>query len=345
VNEDWLSFEGAGKVGARPPSTGARVEKGDLLLELELKKKAAKKLKKLRAAVKKADAKFKKAQKQIAKTQSKRDEIEAERNHAEQQLRELRPKSVLRRGGVSKRDLEKWRKIMLKANKKLSQLSKRERKPRAQAIKAEQKLDKARSKLREAEDSVSRKLLRAPFAGRVVEVRVAKGDTVKGGDKALLLRNNLVARIVFEISGKVDLQAGGQAMVTVGRGSPSAAKVVDVKEDGDKTVIEVNMVDPAGAFSSMEPTAFRLVKEVADPVFRLPDSAVITDAEGRRNVYSLWDGRAFERPVEVVSTEADQLFVRDLSGALKIGEKVVSSYVGEGGVQQIQTGAQVEIVR
>ncbi len=339
--EAWLSFATAGKVGNLLVAPGARVAADQPIAQLELGPAVDKQLKAAKAAVLKAEGDYDKAARALEKLIEQRDKTEAERQAADDKLKELKPKS-LRAGGVSKRDLEKYKRELVKANKLLSQLAKKERGPRKQEAAAKAKLDKARKALEGLEQKTLQKTIRAPFAGVVQELKLQKGQKVTPDAKVALVRDTLTVRLSFAAKDPGGLQPGGEAFVAVAHGAPIRAKVSAVQPGEVGKVVEVLLADPTGSFVETPPEQFHLVREIVDPAFEIPVGAVATTPAGDHVIVEL-EGRALMRPVEVMQRDAASAIIRDKSGALRDGEHLVVEKLGEGGVGSIVDGSSLTL--
>ena len=181
--------------------------------------------------------------------------------------------------------------------------------------------------------------MRAPFPGTVVEIKVQPGDSVAEKAPILVLRDESEAILTFDLAADTPFTSGGQAQISVDRGAPNRAKVADVKKADGKNKIEISISDPSGAFAMMEPTKFRLVKEVLDPAFRVPISSIAkADKDGKTHVYVIAQGRALARDIEIIESDAATAVVRDVSGSLHNGDTLVAASTDTGDVTQIADG-------
>jgi multidrug resistance efflux pump len=341
AREAWLSFATGGKVAEVLVAAGARVSADQPLLKLQLPPPVEKQLKGAKAAVVRAEADYEKAAKKLEKLVVEREKLEAQRANADEKLKELKPKS-LRGGGVSKRDLDKYKKELGEVMKALSNHAKRERGPRKDEGVAKARLAKAKKQLETFEAKVAQKVIRAPFAGVVQELQAAKNDAVTPQKKIVLLRDTLSVRLAFLANDAVALQPGGEAFVSVARGTAIRAKVSAVQPAGDGKRIEVLLADPTGAFVDTPLGEFRLVREFVDPAFEIPVTAIVQDKGGTHVLVEL-QGRALIREVEVLQKDASNAIIRDRSGALRDGEHLVVERIGEGGVATIVDGSFLEV--
>lgn len=340
--ETHLQVAQGGKVREIMAQKGQRVDEGQVLLQLDLPPPVQKQIKGAEAALKKATEEYEKAAKRLEKLVQEREKLEGEQRLADDKLKELKPRSVMSQGGVSKRDLEKWKKAKVVANKKLSALAKKERQPQAQEKKAKEKLTAAKKKFDILEQKSSQKRIRAPFAGVIEQVSAKVGDSVSPDQKLILLRDSLSVRLVFVGKDVGSFQGGGEALISVAGGTPSRAKIRSVTETNGNRRIEVTLVDPTGSFVDTPREHFKLVREHIDPAFQVPSSAVFEDERGAHVLVEIQE-RALLRDVEVIQKDLGKTFVRDRSGTLRDGEHLVTERVGAPTVAGIVDGSFLEI--
>ncbi|HET6346490.1 MAG TPA: hypothetical protein VFH51_16275, partial [Myxococcota bacterium] len=340
VQETWLGFGSPGKVSDLP-AVGSRVLQGEILAALDLPPKVNAQMKLAHEGVRRAEADYEKVAKILEKVISEHQAAQAERADAEARVKNARPKSLLKQDPAAKKELETWKKALAKANKKLSLITKRERAPRALEAKAKKKVDLAHKKLAALQSKLGTKLLRAPFAGEVTELKAKAGDDIKADDPVIHLRDPIVARLTFSLKGKVGLQPGGEAMVSVQRGNPVAAKVVSVAEAHGAMEVSVDISDPAGTLVGMNADAFRLVQEFADPAFKVRPGAIIKTDDGAR-LLLVAHGHANRTAVQVLEEAAGDVVVRDLAGGLRSEAVVVVARSDAQAVDTVPEGAAVE---
>lgn len=324
VQETWLTFGAAGKVGEELARVGSRVQEGEILGSLDLPSKMTSALRVGRDSVKRTELEYDKVAKRLAKLLNDREAVETERADAEKHIKELRPKSVLKPDAAAKKALDTWKKALDKANKKLSAFAKKERAPRAAEAKSKKKVEMTKKKVAALEARLSSKLLRAPFGGEVTEVKVSAGEVVQANSQAMHLRNPLLARLVFNVKNATTLQPGGEALISVKEGNPLGAKIVSVKAVRGGNEVELDVLDPVGSFLTMEPSAFRLVQEFADPAFKLRAKALLPGGDdGGARLLVFQQGRVSRHPVQILEKAAGDTVVRDPTGALKTSSQVV----------------------
>lgn len=340
LKEKTLHFTERARVAEIKVQQGAHVAQGDLIATTELPPAQQKQIELAKAAVETMKAAHEKAAERLTALTEEREKAEAERDMATEKLKELQPKQLLNQGGVSKRDLEKWKRAKAAAVKKLQAVLKREKAPKAAEVAAKKKLDAAAGRAEQLERKIAGRLLRAPFAGTVVEIKAQAGDSVAERAPIVVLRDESEAILTFDIAADTPFSSGGQAQISVDRGAPSRAKVVDVKKADGKNKLEISISDPSGALAMMEPAKFRLVKELLDPAFRVPMSAIAkADKEGKTHVYVIAQGRALARDIEIIESDAATAVVRDVSGSLHNGDTLVAASTETGDVTQIADGA------
>lgn len=342
LREQWLSFAERGTVAEIMVSPNQRVNAGDVIASLDLLPPQKRQLMQARAAVNKAQEQHGRIAKRLGTLVAQREAIQTEVDTATDKLKELQPKQLLGQGGVSKRDIEKWKRIKAQAGRKLAQAAKKERGPAKQEAIAKKKLAAAQKRLEAVERQLAGRLLRAAFAGVVVQADLQKGQPV-AGKKGILLRDESAALLSFELPAGANVQPGGQAFVAVERGSPANAKIADVKKTDGGVLVEVTLADPSGTFGKMAPKSFRLVREFVDPAFRIPSSALVQHEGGKMHVFIVAQGRALARDIEVLERDDASAVVRDASGSLRNGEQLVVAHLGEGQVQTIADGALLQV--
>jgi multidrug efflux pump subunit AcrA (membrane-fusion protein) len=289
------------------------------------------------------EVQYEKAAEKLSEIMTKREKVKVERDEAESKLKELRPQSILKSGGVSKRDLEKYKRVVVAANKKLSKLATKERKPRAAEKKAKQNVEAARKKLATLEERIAKKIIKAPWMGVVVERKAVMGDVVSPDMDLIRLRDPTAARITFQVADAGNLQPGGEAYVAVSGGAPGSGKIQAVEAVPGGVKLEVRLADPAGAFTDMDLGAFRLVREFADPAFSVDTTALVEDpGEGKSSVFIALQGRAVRRHVEILAKNPDKSVIRSTSGSLRSGDQIIVSFPAEGAVGSLLDDAQIE---
>ncbi len=161
---------------------------------------------------------------------------------------------------------------------------------------------------------MSDKLLRAPFAGQIVEVKVTSGQNVTPATRVLLLRDPIWARLTFSVKKKVAMQAGAEVFVSVKGGVPLPAKLASTGESAGGFELNVDIADPAGALLSMPPESFHLVSEFAEHAFRVRSAALIAPAGNTAQVLVSSGGRVNRVAVQVLDQSGGDSLVRDPQG-------------------------------
>ena len=325
LEEAWTSFAGAGKLSGELPKVGTRVEKGDIIATLELPPPLAKQIKGAKTALAKANADSERVTKNLQKVLDERALLTSQKQAVEEKIKELRPKSVLKQDPASRKELDTLKKDMAKANKKLSALAKRERGPRAAEAKSKKKVDAVQKKIAALQLKIGDKLMRAPFTGEVTEAKAEAGQAVEAKQPLVHLQNVALTKLSFNIHDKGTLQVGGEALVSVQRGNPVSAKVVSV--DGARAnngMLEVGLeiADPTRTMLAMPGEAFRLLKEFAEPAFKVRPKALLGD-EQHAQLLILQAGHVTRHGVQVLEGQAGDVVVYDPNGVLRSDTQVV----------------------
>lgn len=212
---------------------------------------------------------------------------------------------------------------------------------RTNALVAAAQAEQAESRLARAEHDLERTLVRAPYAGSIVERRAHEGAMVTlGSGPVVVLQESGRLEAVLDIpeASRVAVRPGDPARLRVeGQPDPLPSRVLAVSdriEPESRTYrIRVPVDDPtgtikAGAFvrAEIEPTARSGVLVV--------DRAAILAREGRTFVFRLSDGVAERVPIRVGVTGTSEVEV--LNGVAS-GDRVV---VGEA-VERLESGARV----
>ncbi len=342
AEEKRFGFGESGQVATVEVAVGDTVQPDQLLATLEINGRNQKKLSKAQAVVSKAQAAYDKAAKKLGELEAEAQQVQLQRDQADEKLRELQPKQLLGQGGVSKRDIEKWKRAKVQANKKLSKLAKKRRKPEAVERKAKKKLDAAKRKLADAERRLGGRILRAPIAGKVIALDLKPGASVKAKAPLVTIRDERTVVLSFELSNGPTFQAGGQAFIAVKKEKPTNAKVRAREDAGNGAKIEIELADPTGAYLVTDPDEFRLVRDYVEPAFDVPSSA-LSEMEGKAHVFVVRQNRAQAIPVSVLEKDAAEAVVVNEAGALRDGDRIVTADIQTGAVTTLKDGSLLDV--
>ncbi len=195
----------------------------------------------------------------------------------------------------------------------------------------------------EADWELSKRTIRAPFAGRITERYVNAGGNVKPGDRIFQVAvfNPLVARIYLP-EGEVLGLSPGQAVQIASSAAQDTrfqgrirqiSPVVDTATGTVKVTVEA--VDPP---SQVRPGGFvtiSIVRERREEVVLVPKKAVIRELQ-RAHVFLAKEGKAEKRALELGLEEGD--YVEAVSGIVP-GDLVITA--GQGALKD---GAAVKVV-
>ncbi|MEE9533938.1 MAG: efflux RND transporter periplasmic adaptor subunit [Acidimicrobiia bacterium] len=195
----------------------------------------------------------------------------------------------------------------------------------------------------EANWELSKRTIRAPFAGRITERYANAGETVRPGDQIFQLAdfNPLVARIYLP-EGEVLGLSPGQAVQIASSAAQDTrfrgrirqiSPVVDTATGTVKVTVEA--VDPP---SQVRPGGFvtiSIVRERREGVVLVPKQAVIRELQ-KAHVFLAKEDKAEKRALELGLEEGD--YVEAVSG-IAPGDLVITA--GQGGLKD---GAAVKVV-
>lgn len=340
VDERSLSFGESGVVASVSVGRGDVVQRNQLIAELKLNKGQQRQLAQAKKKVEKSREKLEAARNQLQALATESQAIKLERDRAEEKLRELQPQQLLGREGVSRRDLEKYKRAKSAANKKLTKLAKKRRKPEVLEKKAKRKLDESLRKLSEVERRLGGRLLRSPISGRIFELAVKPGDSVVERKPVAKIRDERRAVLTFTLQSDANLQPGGQAFVAASRMTPDNAKVIRRDEIDGKTRVEIELEDPTGAYLQTPANEFRLVRDYVEQAFDVPASALSVN-DGKPLVFVVFRNRARAIPVQILEKNAAQVIVTSPEGLLRNGDQVVTAETSTGNVRQLRHGSEL----
>lgn len=187
-------------------------------------------------------------------------------------------------------------------------------------------IDTARAELTEAKRALDSAELTAPYAGEILSVSVAKGDSVGSTDVAVVIKGNGSTTVTTTVTldQVPDVEKGQTAEVTpAGADEPVAGTVTsigllpDTSSDTSTYPVTIDLDDevaaPEGATASIS-----LVTGTAEDVVTVPSSAVSTT--GRTTVQVLKDGAVTPTAVTVGVVGSTRTSITD---GLAEGQEVV----------------------
>jgi len=194
----------------------------------------------------------------------------------------------------------------------------------------------ANQEVAEAEWGLSKRTIRAPFAGRVTERFAMKGQRVMPNDELFSIAdyNPLVARIFLPEKSVLTLNEGREVRIALNadRSIEFAGRIrmispiVDTATGTVKVTVEA--MDPPKQVRPGGFVTINIVQESRDDVVRLPREAVIRELQSV-HVF-ITDGEiATRRDIEIGIEEGD--FIEVVSG-LEAGERVITA--GQGGLRE-----------
>ncbi|MEZ4327877.1 MAG: efflux RND transporter periplasmic adaptor subunit [Polyangiales bacterium] len=211
----------------------------------------------------------------------------------------------------------------------------------AQGGLATQQLDRARDAVRLAEAALAQAqaqqrltrrglteaVLRAPFAGTIVERVVEEGEFVAPGAPMLMLvdTEHLEARVLLDPRHALDVRPGAEARVTVFArgGEVFQGRVLRTSEVVDSRTrrlpVDVEVLDPEGRLRPGLMARVDVTTGPAVPALAVPAGAVF-ERFGRDHVYVVSEGTAQRRAVVVASRARGQAV---LESGVTAGDQVI----------------------
>lgn len=305
-----LSPEVGGRVTQIPHRKGARVQKGDLLLQLDDSTQRA----------------------QLLLAERDRESARAERDRA---------CLAFDRAAREQERLKRLADEQILSTDALDQATSNRETAEAACRAARANVERSEAAVRVAQTTLSKMRLIAPFAGIVAEVRAEIGEWVTPSPPAMMVPAalDLIDPSSIYISAPMDevdsarISKGLQTRVTVdsfrgqhflGKVTEVAPYVLDVQEQNRTVEIEVELDDSDFARRLLPGTSadVEVILDVRKDVLRIPTGALI---EGNR-VLVLKDGTLHDRDVQIGIRNWDYTEIRS---GLEPGEQVVTSLDSE----------------
>ena len=305
-----LSPEVGGRVTQIPHRKGARVQKGDLLLQLDDSTQRA----------------------QLLLAERDRDSARAERDRA---------CLAFDRAAREQERLKRLAEEQILSTDALDQATSNRETAEAACRAARANVERSEANVRVAQTTLSKMRLIAPFPGIVAEVRAEIGEWVTPSPPAMMVPAalDLIDPSSIYISAPMDevdsarISKGQDTRVTVdsfrgqhflGKVTEVAPYVLDVQEQNRTVEIEVELDDADFARRLLPGTSadVEVILEVRKDVLRIPTGALI---EGNR-VLVLDDGTLRDRRVQIGIRNWDYTEIRS---GLEPGEQVVTSLDSE----------------
>lgn len=203
--------------------------------------------------------------------------------------------------------------------------------------------DAARAEARLARRGLTEAVVRAPFAGTVVERAVELGEYLAPGTPLLTLADTslLKARVLLDPREALDVAVGAKADVSVYArpGERFGATVVRVGEVIDprtrRLPVEVELDDHVGRLRPGLVARFAVQTGEPEMLLRVPLEGVF-ERFGKQHVYVVVDGVAQRRAISLGPVRAGYA---EVSGGIEAGELVVTK-----GVTRVVDGSKVLVV-
>ncbi|GAA6733399.1 HlyD family efflux transporter periplasmic adaptor subunit [Thermus oshimai] len=177
-------------------------------------------------------------------------------------------------------------------------------------------VESARLQVRQAERNLRETVIRAPFAGEVVEVYVREGEFVGAGSRAFRLAttDRLLAKVYLPPEEAARL--GPETPFTLRQNGRTAGATLLRKTDlpGQNRLVEV-VLKPEGAL--LPGPAEAVYRKVLAEGLLLPAGAVRAEG-GEAVVYAVEGGQARRKRVSLLAQEGDRAAVAGLSGEERV---------------------------
>jgi RND family efflux transporter MFP subunit len=203
--------------------------------------------------------------------------------------------------------------------------------------------DAARAEARLARRGLTDAVIRAPFAGTVVERTVELGEYLAPGTPLLSLADTsrLKARVLLDPREAMDVRVGAPASISVYArpGEVFTGKVVRVGEVIDprtrRLPVEIELDEHGGRLRPGLVARFEVITGDPKTEIRVPLDGVF-ERFGSQHVYVIEDGIAHRRAIQLGSVRAGFAEVTD---GLEPGDTVVTK-----GVTRVVDGSKVQVV-
>lgn len=199
---------------------------------------------------------------------------------------------------------------------------------RLAVVEGERELIRRRASVMQARELRDRRILRAPFAGVILERPVDPGQTVGLESVIYRLADLSSPEVTIEVDEiyAAEIRPGIEAMISLpGQGRQLRAKVLHVEPRVDPATgardVRLGLVDTAIDAPSGLTVTVNLVIEKRDNAISVPRSAIIQSGSGARVRLVGDDNVVIERPISIVDWPAEEVIV---TSGIKPGEHILA---------------------
>lgn len=199
---------------------------------------------------------------------------------------------------------------------------------RLAVVEGERELSRRRASVMQARELRDRRVLRAPFAGVILERPVDPGQTVGLESVIYRLADLSTPEVTIEVDEiyAAEIRPGIEAMVSLpGQDRQLRAKVLHVEPRVDPATgardVRLGLVDAAIDAPSGLTVTVNLVIEKRDRAISVPRSAIIQSSSGAKIRLVGDDGVVIERPISFVDWPAEEVIV---TSGIKPGERILA---------------------
>jgi len=199
---------------------------------------------------------------------------------------------------------------------------------RLAVVEGERELSRRRASVMQARELRDRRVLRAPFAGVILERLVDPGQTVGLESIIYRLADLSSPEVTIEVDEiyAAEIRPGIEAMISLpGQNRQLRAKVLHVEPRVDPATgardVRLGLVDAAIDAPSGLTVTVNLVIEKRDRAISVPRSAIIQSGSGAKVRVIGDDNVVIERPISFVDWPAEEVIV---TSGIKPGERILA---------------------
>jgi multidrug resistance efflux pump len=316
VNDTWLRFKTAGKIGKISVSVPSQVKKGDVLMRLVPPPAFAKKVKRATRAHEKASQAL---QARAADSEKLRQGLKERKSKLAGIIEEIANREEAAESPRTIRALKTTQKVLQininKAQKQLKRASKKEKQAGARQSKAQKKLARLHKRL-------GRYDLVAPYDGMVMALEEPGTGKVRPRDKVIRLVDLTLVRATFTGDALPTHTLGDELLVGHSEHSFLKGKVSAIPTK-KKPHLQVDILDPTTGIGKVDAESIYLFTEFREHTFRVPQPALIKNPAEGFTVLVMRDGKAEEVLVDVLNYHNDDALIQASGGGLRSDEAVI----------------------
>ena len=208
----------------------------------------------------------------------------------------------------------------------------------------EARVDRLQAEIEHKQDSIDKKIIRAPFSGFVVAEHTEVGQWVEKGGPIVTMADLSIMEILVEVPERYvpKLVLGGSTQVTVdalntGRFTGKIAAIIPVGDSASRTFpVKVSVENSDHHLKGGMLCRVSLAIGKADSVLAIPKDAVVNMGQSHL-VYVVQEGVAKPVPVQLGNASENMI---EIKGAVEAGMQVVTR-----GNERLRPGQPVQIIK